>query len=123
MQRTCLLVFATALFFSSTAAFSQKNELSFSAGGTFTSDQRTAVVFPCPPVGPPCFNEFAGLFQTDPGVVLEATYARRITRFGPASLYFELPVIGVPDRDVQSSIMIAGLGGTGPSPGSSASAF
>lgn len=117
MDKPCLRIVTAVFLASSCAALAQKNELSFTAGGIFTSDQRTTMVA-CFPGLPSCLSSVF-VFRTDPGVAVEATYARQITRVGPASLYLELPVIGVPQRDVPASFVI-GVG-TGTVSGLSAS--
>jgi opacity protein-like surface antigen len=58
----------------STCAFAQQNELGFLAGGTFSPDSSTSAGY-------------------------QGVYARRIVDFHAASLYLELPVLGVTDRE------------------------
>ena len=115
-----LPVATAALMVSSIAVLAQKNDLSFTAGSILTSDQRTTNSVSCPPIIP-CVRSISTVFvyRTDPGVATEVTYARRFANFGPASLQLELPVIGVPRRDVPASFVI-GVG-TGTVSGLSAS--
>jgi hypothetical protein len=103
MAKKRLFVFAAVFFLSATAAFPQKNELSFSVGGMITSDQRATSVFPftCP-VGFPNCNIINSLFQADAMVSFEGNYARRLVSFGPGTLYAEVPVVVVPSRDVNA---------------------
>jgi hypothetical protein len=93
----------------------QKNEVSLSVGGIFTGDQRAVTTFPtllpCPVTNPTC-NVFSTSFQTDPGVGLEGSYARRIVGSGPTSLYLELPVVGVPGRDLRTTFTNNGFQGS-----------
>jgi hypothetical protein len=92
----------------------QKNEVSFAIGGIVTSDQSATSVLPitCPITLPNC-NVFNSHLTTDPGVALKAMYARRLVRFGRASLYVEIPVVSVPGRNVDFSFTTGGfLGNT-----------
>jgi hypothetical protein len=92
------LLFLLAMF--SSYAPAQKNEVSVVAGGTFSPDTTaiTGVSF-CFDPHPTCAVTRSPVgIETKAG--FEGTYARRILDAHAASLYVELPVLGVPDREV-----------------------
>ena len=78
MKRSVLTAVLFLLVLFSNYAFAQKNELGLLAGATFSPDNSTAVSF-------------------------QGNYGRRIVDFHAASLYLELPVVGVTRRDGPSN--------------------
>ena len=78
MKRSVLTAVLFLLVLFSNYAFAQKNELGLLAGATFSPDNSTAVSF-------------------------QGNYGRRIVDFRAASLYLELPVVGVTRRDGPSN--------------------
>jgi len=84
--------------------FAQNNELSLSIGGVFATDQNatTVVAVPCPLINPGC-NILTSRLSSNPGVAFMGNFARRITAFGPASLFVEAPVVGGPGHDTTIS--------------------
>ncbi len=100
MSKKNLLVLMLSLCCFSTPIFAQSNELSISVGGVFATSQRvtTSVPITCPITVPNC-NNFNSTFTNSAGVAFMGNFARRITAFGPATLYVEAPVVGGPGRD------------------------
>lgn len=85
-------------FIFSTVMQAQKNEVNLSVGAIHSSDQTEMLT--SPGLGP----TFAPVgTSTNTGVALEGNYARDLFGFGGASLGFELPLVGVPGRDVKLS--------------------
>jgi hypothetical protein len=107
MSKKNLAVLILSWFVAPVMLLAQKNELSFSVGGIITADQNTTdtlfLFAPCPVTQPNC-DKVLTQFQTDTGVALGANYARRLVGFGPTSLYVELPIVGVPGRDVHAVV-------------------
>lgn len=95
-----------SIFCCSIPSFAQKNEVSLSIGAMHSSDQTiTLVGITCP------INVNCSPATTSPstGVALEGNYARELISFGAGSLDVELPLVGVPGRDVktvQSGIIV-----------------
>ena len=88
----------------------QSNEISLSAGATFTSDQKGLIigVF-CSTADPLCNRPVR---TTDTALSLTATLAHRVAKFAPVSLYLELPVTGVLPHDIHNEIGLkVGQGG------------
>lgn len=79
--------------------WSQKNEFSLSVGATATSDQQLTFLGIICPIGLP---DCAGPFNTSTstGVAFEGDYTRRLFNVHLASIGVELPLLGVPSRDV-----------------------
>jgi len=106
MTKKNLLVLILSLCSYSIHVIAQNNEVSFSVGGVFATDQTSTTVLatlvPCPPINPSC-NIVTSRFTSSPGVAFMGNFARRITAFGPASLYVEAPVVGGPGRDTTVS--------------------
>ncbi len=81
----------------------QSNEVSFSAGATFTSDQNSTtsvalpLLFPC--TTPSC-NVISGTMSASTAFTFEASYARRLLGTGPVAVFLELPVLATPGHDV-----------------------
>jgi opacity protein-like surface antigen len=103
----CLLLLATGW------GLGQDNEVSFSIGPTFTSDQklRTDTLLPgCQVAG--C--QGVTTFSNDASVSFSLAYARRITAMGPTALYLELPMLAQPGHDVEvvSTNRTLGFSGT-----------
>lgn len=102
--------FVALLFSYATSVSSQKtemkNELSFSMGASFTSDEHTVNFLgtACPPSNFPACNVINGTVKTSTGFAFNSAFARRITDFGRGSLYFELPLIGTPGHDTQTTL-------------------
>jgi hypothetical protein len=83
------LIAALALFV--TSARAQKNEFAVSVGGMFTSATTTECNNPC--------LQFPRIeVKTAPALAFQGTFARRIEDFHAATLYFELPLLGIPGR-------------------------
>jgi hypothetical protein len=74
MKRTILTAVSFLLVIVSTSALAQKNELGFLAGATFSPDNSTSASY-------------------------QGIYGRRIVNAHVASLYLELPVVGVTQRN------------------------
>src|SRR5215469_6047105 len=106
MTKKNLVVLILSLGSYSVHLFAQNNEVSLSVGGVFATDQTltttTLLPIPCLPTNPGC-NIFTSHFTSSPGVAFMGNFARRITAFGPASLYVEAPVVGGPGRDTAVS--------------------
>jgi hypothetical protein len=86
----------------SSHAFAQKNEVSFIVGGTFSPDTTATVGVlgvTCPTTSPNCASIPVSA-RVDTNIGFEGAYARRILDAHAAALYLELPVLGVPARDV-----------------------
>lgn len=100
MSKKNVLLLVCSFFFISFATFAQSNEVSFSIGGVFSTDQTSralSAAILCPITLPNC-NTVA-LYNTHAGVAFMGNFARRITAFGPSTLYVEAPVVGGPARD------------------------
>src|SRR5690242_8495610 len=67
-----IVVFLLSMFFS-ISVVAESNELGFLVGGTFSS-------------------------ESDTGIGYQGVYGHRIVNFHAASLYLEMPVLGVTDR-------------------------
>ena len=81
----------------STLCVAQQNEFAVSVGGTVASGTkgRSCQFF----IFPGCPQQTFGL-DTDTVVSYEGTYAHRLGDFRVASLYIELPVMGIPSRKI-----------------------
>lgn len=94
--------FLILLFGLSTLAWPQKNQLSFSVGTVATSDQQTTLVGVTCPVGlPNCGGPFNTSTSTQ--VAFEGSYFRQLFNLHVASVGVELPLVGVPTRDVSTN--------------------
>jgi len=97
------LVVVLLLVVASIYASGQKNEISFVVGGTFSPDS-TAVLRPplkiCI-IGVPNCTTIRDSARIDTKVGIEGVYGRRIVGNSLASLYLELLVLGVPNREVR----------------------
>ena len=104
MSKKKLPVLILSLCCFSIPIFAQNNELSLSIGGVFATDQNatTVVAVPCPLINPGC-NILTSRLSSSPGVAFMGNFARRITAFGPASLFVEAPVVGGPGHDTTIS--------------------
>jgi hypothetical protein len=104
MSKKNLPVLILSLCCFSIPIFAQNNELSLSIGGVFATDQTatSVVAVPCPLINPGC-NVITSRLSSSPGVAFMGNFARRITAFGPASLYLEAPVVGGPGHDTTMS--------------------
>src|SRR5260370_26151298 len=100
-----IAVLITLLFAVSIPIFAQKNEVSVSVGVVVTSDQTTTIFgVMCPVFFPTCAGPFKD--TTNKSVALESAYTRQIFHFGSGfSLGLELPLVGVPSRDVKSKVL------------------
>lgn len=98
MSKKNLPVLILSLCCSSIPVFAQSNELSLSMGGVIPTDQNATAVTPaaCPAIN--C-NIITNKFANSSGIAFMGNFARRITAFGPATLYVEAPVVGGPGRD------------------------
>jgi hypothetical protein len=102
----CFLVLASGL------SFAQANEVSFSAGATFTSEQNvTSTLFlPAPCVIPNC-NVLTSSFKANTAFTFAGSYSRRLLGAGPVALSVELPFLGTPGHGV-STTSSSGIFGT-----------
>lgn len=82
-------------------SFAQGNEVSLSAGATFTSSQTLTTTFtPLIPCTTPNCNVFSDVTKASTAFTFQASYARRLAGAGPLALYIELPVVGTPGHGV-----------------------
>lgn len=93
VQVCCFLLLAAGW------SMAQNNEVSFSIGPTFTTDQKLQVNSSLPGC------EVLGCtalvtFHDNTSVAFALGYARRITDMGPVALYVELPVLRQPNHDL-----------------------
>jgi hypothetical protein len=88
----------------STCAIAQKNEVALSVGALFTESQQINLVGVACPLGD---LNCAGPFNTKAttAVALQGSYTRRLYTFGPASLGVEFPVLGIPSRDANTTLL------------------
>jgi hypothetical protein len=92
--RTAVLMFVGFLL--STCGFAQKNELSFTVGGLWSSDQTVESALKCPtPICNPSLS-----VTMDNGVAFEGDFVRRILSFPYVSLDMDIPLVGAPGRDI-----------------------
>jgi hypothetical protein len=93
------------LFAVSTPVLAQKNDVSFSIGAVATSSQTTIFVgLFCTIGNPNCGGPFNT--STSAGVAFEGAYARQVFNLGgAASLGVELPLVGVPGRDLNVKLL------------------
>jgi hypothetical protein len=108
VQVCCFLLLAAGW------SLAQNNEVSFSVGPTFTTDQKLQVdtALPgCQFQGCTALSTFAG----STSVAFAFGYARRIIGMGPVALYVELPVLRQPNHDlnVTTNNRSIGISGTG----------
>lgn len=110
MKRT--LGFCCFLLLTAGWSLAQSNEVSLSAGATWTSDQNltTTSLAPCPVTDPTC-NVLSASVKAKTAFTFEGVYARRLAGAGPVSLFVELPVMGTPGHDV-NSIVSSSLAGS-----------
>lgn len=101
LKRTAIVIFFCCVCL--IHSFAQKNELSFNLGALHTSDQTETIMLeiPCPMV----INCTQISSSTSTGVAFEGAYARQLFTFGAGSLDVELPLVGVPGRDVSTSLI------------------
>ena len=82
-------------------SYGQSNEVTFSAGAAYTSNQTLTLIFQTPvPCSLPNCSAVATTFKAGTALTFEASYARRFVKAGPLSLYLELPVLGTPGHGV-----------------------
>ena len=108
VQVCCFLLLAAGW------SLAQNNEVSFSIGPTFTTDQKLQVntALPgCQVLGCTALSTFSG----STSVAFALGYARRITSIGPVALYVEFPVLRQPNHDlnVTTNNRSIGISGTG----------
>ena len=108
VQVCCILLLAAGW------SLAQNNEVSFSIGPTFTTDQKLQVNSSLPGC------EVLGCtalvtFHDNISVAFALGYARRITGMGPVALYVELPALGQPPHhlDVTTNNRSVGFSGKG----------
>jgi opacity protein-like surface antigen len=110
MQVCCLLLLISG------RSLAQDNEVNFSVGPSFATDQKlqvTSTLPGCQVLGCTALTTF----KANTTVAFAAGYARRFTNIGPVALYLELPLLRVPEHDLKatstnSSIGPSGLGRT-----------
>ena len=84
------------VFVLSTCSFAQKNQLSFTVGGLWSSDQKFPSPLACPAgVCPPSIP-----ITVDSGVAFEGNFVRQIFNFHLASIDMDIPVVRAPGRDI-----------------------
>ncbi len=94
----------------STFTFAQKNEVSFVVGGVvspaMTDSQAIALGVLCPITQPNCASNgnFTATTKVKSGVFLEGAFSRRILDGHVVAAYIELPVVGIPSRDIKDSV-------------------
>ncbi|HTC95248.1 MAG TPA: hypothetical protein VK699_17515 [Terriglobales bacterium] len=103
MTKTTLVLLAS-LFLLTICAFAQNNEFEIGAGGIFTPNLTAQVMEPgiatgvtCPINNPVC-AQIPTRFHLGSRLAFEGAYGRRIIDAHAASLYVELPVLGIPGR-------------------------
>jgi hypothetical protein len=107
VKRSALATIFCCVF--SVLSFAQKNEVSFSVGAITTFNQNANIgIFTCPIV-PVCGSVGT---NTSTGVALAGNYARQLFNFHAGSLDLEIPVVGVPSRDIGVSLAGVTLPGT-----------
>ncbi len=94
MTRRIVAVLFFSLFLTSASAFAQ-NDLALSIGGTFTPDSNASCII----VLPSCQTTV----KTSSRTSYEAALSLRIVGVRSASLSLEVPVMGIPARDVRST--------------------
>jgi hypothetical protein len=92
------------LFAFSTFALAQKNEISLGVGAVVTGDQQTSFEIACSAPLITCPPGFTLNTSTATGVGLEGSYTRRLFDFGRVSLGAEFPVLGIPSRDLTTTL-------------------
>src|SRR5215469_15964782 len=97
-RKSALVTFFCCIF--SIFSFAQKNEFALSVGVVHSSDQTVTVGGVLCPVGVICIPASS---STSTGVGFEGNYARQLIHLGPASLGVEVPLVGIPGRDVKVS--------------------
>ena len=105
MAKTVVVVLFISCLILSTQASAQENEVSLSLGATFTPGSHTSVGFlpvACPINNPSC-GAFVERFHVSTQISYQGLYARRFLQRQVASLYAELPVVGVPSRTLNST--------------------
>jgi hypothetical protein len=105
MAKTVVVVLFISCLILSTQASAQENEVSLSLGATFTPGSHTSVGFlpvACPINNPSC-GAFVERFHVSTQISYQGLYARRFLQRPVASLYAELPVVGVPSRTLGST--------------------
>lgn len=95
VKRSALITFFCCIF--SIFSFAQKNEFALSIGAIHSSDQTVTLVGIVCPAGLLCGPQTT---STSTGVAFEGNYARQLVSFGGASLGVEVPIVGIPGRDV-----------------------
>jgi len=96
VQLCCFLLLAAGW------SLAQNNEVSFSAGPVFTTDQKLRIdsrLPGCEIQGCTAFETFSG----GTSVAFSLGYARRIADAGPVAIYLELSALRQPDHDVKVS--------------------
>lgn len=115
MSKMVVAVLLISLLILSTQASAQNNEIGFSLGGTFTPGANSTQVFHpavCTAGDPSCLS-FAERFHINSQISYQGIYARRLVQTRVASFYFELPVVGVPSRTLDSTVVtVPGFGST-----------
>lgn len=80
-------------------SFAQKNQLSLTVGGLWSSDQTVQSALACPS---PLCNPSVSI-TTDTGVAFEGDFVRRFFNFRLASVDMDIPLVGAPGRDIHVS--------------------
>jgi hypothetical protein len=105
--RKFLFGFSFALFLSLTYASAQKNELGLVVGGAFSPHTHTPVLMD---IRTCTTCSISRTIHIDSAVSLEGVYGRQIAETPVASLFIELPILGVPARRLKpAEVFLAGL--------------
>jgi hypothetical protein len=98
LKRIAIPIVVSFIF--ATSSFAQKNEINLGIGAVITGDQNAHLLLGvlCTITNPNC-NTFTS--STSTAVAIEGTFARQLISLGPASIDLEIPLVGVPSRDVK----------------------
>jgi hypothetical protein len=103
--RKIIVVLSFSIFLPLTDASAQQNELGFVLGGTFSPDAHAPVFIGAGTCPIPNFNcTISRRIHVDSGVSFEGVYGRRVLEAPFASLYLELPVVGIPARRLNPTL-------------------
>jgi hypothetical protein len=109
MSKKVSLLSLFVLLAFSTLTFAQKNEVSFVVGGAvspaMTDTGSIAIGALCPTTQANCGGivNFTITTKVESAVFFEGTFSRRVIDAHLASAYIEVPVAGIPSRDIKNS--------------------
>ena len=101
MTGRILLALSCCILFGTSLAVAQKNELAAGIGGVFTPDTK------CTASNPQCGVNQLFTFKMHPQIAFEAEAAHRIFDLPLISTYIEVPVVGIPARQVTIKSLVA----------------